>query len=88
MANDPRDDLIYQLVEKYKGALLSSRIYQDVATTYGRGQIDGLVLEKAQQHHRPFLVELFREFDQARERGLSAEGALRLLLAKLDQSVR
>ena len=88
MTTDPKDDLIYQLVEKYKGALLSSRIYQEVATTYGRGRIEGLVLEKAQQHHQPFLTELFREFDRARERGLPAEGALRLLLAKLDQSVR
>lgn len=85
---DPKDALIYELIEMYKGALRASREWQTVALHYGGGRTEGQVLETARRHHRPFLAELFREFDQAREREFPAEDALRLLLAKLRQSVQ
>ena len=87
MTIDPKDALIYELVEMYKGALRSAREWQEVATIYTQGHNEGLLLETARLKHRPFLRALFGEFDQARERGLPAEEALRLLLAKLRQSV-
>jgi hypothetical protein len=88
MTTDPKDALIDELVEMYKGAYLAYLVWQQVASEGWQGHIPQPVLETARQRHLPYAEALFAEFDQARKRGLPAQDTLRLLLAKLRQSVR
>ena len=87
MPTDPKDDLIDQLVEHYKGTYLAYQIWQQVASEGWQGKIPAPVLEKAKQRLLPPSVELFAEYDQARAKGVSAGDALRSLLVKLRQSI-
>lgn len=81
MEND--NDPISELVELYKGAYLSARLWQEVAAIYSQGRIPGPTLERTKQRLQPQVEQLFAEYDQRRQFGLPSLEALRVLLPTL-----
>jgi len=82
--SQPLEDLVRELVERYKGALLWGRVWRELGA---QGRI-GPEIEAVRDKHLPQVQALFAEYDQSRGQGIPVEVGLRELLAKLRQALR